>query len=137
MYKQYLFSKTQRLLIALFGLLIIAHTVVSNLNWKTSVDNFYRPYSTVIFIIIITLSLYFLKKENWKQKLRVIVLLSMTSFILFNTFLQLGSYFNGQNMGVEHFNAWGIYRMSKIILLDIFAIFTFFAINYTINKLED
>jgi hypothetical protein len=39
---------------------------------------------------------------------------------------------------VEAMVRWDIYyRIGKILLLDVFAIFTFVSINYTLNKIKD
>ncbi len=148
--KDYLFTKKQRLLILLLGFLILAHIVASNFHWGTSIDNFYRPYSSIIFILVVTGPVAFLKKQNWKNKLRIIVLCFVLSFIIFNTYLHLGHLFDLKESVisavdtsfdlqlVEAMVRWDIYyRIGKILLLDVFAIFTFVSINYTLNKIKD
>lgn len=128
-------------------------------SYALNPEQFFRPYSKILFVLFITFILMIIKYKNWKSKVKILTLWATLIFILFNTFLQLQNLFTkGSEIvnyitkledptiaNIEALNPWIAsktqfeiyYRLGKIVLLDIFAIFAFFAINKTVNELEE
>lgn len=159
--REYLFTEIQRMSIALLAILYAAYTLYTASSFELQPDQFFKPYSKIAFVIALAACLAFVQRQNWKQQIRILTLAAVLIFIFFNTSLQLSNFFevgtqitdldNAKNTAgqlqfdnIDKLSSWiasriqfeSSYRLGKILLLDIFAIFAFIAINRTIDKIK-
>jgi len=160
--KKYLLSKMQKIAVLAVALSYVSYLLFDASSYALSPEQFFRPYSKIFFVLCIALALVFMKRNNWKSKIKLLTLATTLVFIFYTTSLQLQYFFESGNRyldfelakntagdlkfeNIEKMSSWIkneihfqiFYRIGKIILLDLFAIFAFFAINKTINELEE
>lgn len=149
----YLFNKTQRYFFILLAILYCIFSLYTCEDLKLNANIYFQPYSNIVFVFAVAVALFLMKRKNWKTKIKLLTLAVVLIFMTFNTMLQLHIMHNvGSKIlneeramstekiisfdNVEKQSKWianeiqfeVYYRIGKIILLDILAIFAFFAI---------
>ncbi len=139
----------QKITVIAIGLLYIAYTLVETDLNALSAEQFFQLFSKILFVLSIAIIFVLLKHKNWKQKIRLLTLVATLTFIFYNTSIQLQNFFEKgtrifsevkysqlETMG-PYVNFQIYYSLGKIVLLDLFAIFAYFAINRTLNDLQE
>ncbi len=143
--KKYLFNIHQRVLILALGISYILFILYESPNYTFSLNSAMRPYSTILFVSVMFFLLAFMSRNNWKQKIKILLLLSVLVFMYFKTADQLDSFYSISKKratliliknSLSFVNFWTYYHLGKILMLNIFAIFTFYAVNKTVDGIE-
>jgi hypothetical protein len=136
-------------------------TVVQTQDFTLDKSDYYRPYSVLIFALLIAISLLSMRKDQWRAKVKILTLTVTVSMMLFVTTVQLNSlhgwgeeYLNYERtknkQGEYNFeNAASMsqwvsneinlsiaYRLGKIILFNSLAVFIFYAVNKTVDSIK-
>lgn len=140
----------QKIAVAIISLSYVGYTLFETESYALNPEQFFRPYSKILFVLLIAITLTFIKHKNWKSKIKVLTLVTVLTFIFYNTSLQLQNFFEmrtrifSNDITFEQISLLGpladfeiYYRIGKIVLFDLFAIFAFFAINKTVNEIEE
>lgn len=161
--KTYLFKGLHRAAFLLAAILYTAHALYNQylLGGYAAPDpeTLYRPYSQILFVWGILLCLFFMKKKNWQTKMHILTITVLLTVMSFVTTTQLTQLHNSRGIildmertsrtqdfvnwaAIENMSHWVAneltyvitYRVGKIILFDILAIFAFFAISKVIKE---
>ena len=139
----------QKIAVITIALAYTTYALFETESYTLNPEQFFRPYSKILFVLLIAVTLIFIKYKNWKSKIKVLTLIATLTFIFYNTSLQLQNFFESGTrifgeVKFSQFETMGpyvdfqiYYRLGKIVLLDLFAIFAFFAINKTVNEVEE
>jgi hypothetical protein len=132
----YLFSGKAKFAILLVVVLWIAFSSPGLLGGEVQVDNFLRPYSTGLLVLIFCLWFFRIKRKNWKSSVRVATLFAVLTMMIFVTSIQLAMLHNTQ-LAVETADIFLRYRLGQVLIYDILGIFAFFAVSATVNKMSE
>ncbi len=161
--KTHLFKRLHRAAFLFAAILYTAHALYNQylLGGYAAPDpeDLYRPYSKIFFVWVTFLCLFFMKKKNWQTKIHILTIIVLLTVMSFVTTTQLNQLHSSRSTiidiertentsGEQQFNniesmshwitnevAYSItYRVGKIILFDILAIFAYFAISKVIKE---
>lgn len=140
----------QKIAILAVTLSYVAYILIYSESYALSPEKFFLPYSKILFVVCISLALTLIKYKNWKAKIKLLTLVTVLTYIFYNTSLQLQNFVEikkiifSEVITFEEMSALGpfmdgeiYYSIGKIVFYDLFAIFTFFAVNITVNEFDE
>lgn len=139
-----LLSVFQKIILAIFVCMYLFVLFWSSDSYALDLEQQFRPYSKAVFVVVIGCVLFFMKRKNWKSKLKWLVLMSILTVMMmtlsyhFNwlwdaasTILNSGAY--DVDLADSLLNFYVLSTIGKLFFIISIGIFAFWSISKVID----